>query len=97
MPSTALSSLPAGSMNSANAVSDARDKIDGSEDKNQGTQVEGRANIALSRRDAIAFITARRKIGGHFGPKTGYSSAHSIGASNGAVAGHITSRPIQSD
>ena len=39
----------------AKAVSDARDKIDGSEDKDQPIQMDGKANIVPSTADAIAF------------------------------------------
>jgi hypothetical protein len=45
----------------ANAVSDARDKIDGSEDKDQGIQVDGKANIVPSTPDAIAFTRTPRE------------------------------------
>ncbi|PDT80181.1 ferritin-like domain-containing protein [Sinorhizobium sp. BJ1] len=46
----------------ANAVSDARDKIDGSEDKDQGIQVEGKANIVPSTPDAIAFTRTPQEV-----------------------------------
>jgi hypothetical protein len=39
----------------ASALSDARDKIDGSEDKDQGIELEGKANIVPSTKDGIAF------------------------------------------
>ncbi|TPK38253.1 ferritin-like domain-containing protein [Mesorhizobium sp. B2-5-4] len=46
----------------ANAVSDARDKIDGPEDKDQGIQVNGRANIVPSTPDAIAFTRTPQEV-----------------------------------
>ncbi|TIL65248.1 ferritin-like domain-containing protein [Mesorhizobium sp.] len=46
----------------ANAVSDARDKIDGSEDKDQGIQVDGKANIVPSTPDAIAFTRTPQEV-----------------------------------
>lgn len=46
----------------ANAVSDARDKIDGPEDKDQGIQVDGRANIVPSTPDAIAFTRTPQEV-----------------------------------
>ncbi|RWM16376.1 MAG: ferritin-like domain-containing protein [Mesorhizobium sp.] len=46
----------------ANAVSDARDKIDGSEDKDQGIQVDGMANIVPSTPDAIAFTRTPQEV-----------------------------------
>ncbi|MER9331731.1 ferritin-like domain-containing protein [Mesorhizobium sp. M0488] len=46
----------------ANAVSDARDKIDGSEDKDQGIQVHGKANIVPSTPDAIAFTRTPQEV-----------------------------------
>ncbi|NRP72588.1 hypothetical protein ILFOPFJJ_03486 [Ensifer psoraleae] len=46
----------------ANAVSDARDKIDGSEDKDQGIQMDGTANIVPSTPDAIAFTRTPQEV-----------------------------------
>jgi hypothetical protein len=46
----------------ANAVSDARDKIDGSDDKDQGIQVDGRANIVPSTPDAVAFTRTPQEV-----------------------------------
>ncbi|WP_352821941.1 ferritin-like domain-containing protein [Mesorhizobium sp. M0203] len=46
----------------ANAVSDARDKIDGSDDKDQGIQVDGKANIVPSTPDAIAFTRTPQQV-----------------------------------
>ncbi|TIL83260.1 MAG: ferritin-like domain-containing protein, partial [Mesorhizobium sp.] len=46
----------------ANAVSDARDKIDGSEDKDQGIRLEDKANIVPSTPDAIAFTRTPQEV-----------------------------------
>ncbi|APG88970.1 ferritin-like domain-containing protein [Sinorhizobium americanum] len=46
----------------AAAVSDARDKIDGSDDKDQGLQLEGKANIVPSTPDAIAFTRTPQEV-----------------------------------
>ncbi|MGX9574022.1 ferritin-like domain-containing protein [Mesorhizobium sp. f-mel] len=46
----------------ANAVSDARDKIDGSDDKDQGIRVDGKANIVPSTPDAIAFTRTPQEV-----------------------------------
>ncbi|MFD2346839.1 ferritin-like domain-containing protein [Sinorhizobium terangae] len=46
----------------ANAVSDARDKIDGSEDKDQGIQMDGKANFVPSTPDAIAFTRTPQEV-----------------------------------
>ncbi|CAN7733222.1 ferritin-like domain-containing protein [Ensifer adhaerens] len=46
----------------ANAVSDARDKIDGADDKDQGIQVDGEANIVPSTPDAIAFTRTPQEV-----------------------------------
>ncbi|TIT17949.1 MAG: ferritin-like domain-containing protein, partial [Mesorhizobium sp.] len=46
----------------ANAVSDGRDKIDGSDDKDQGIQVDGKANIVPSTPDAIAFTRTPQEV-----------------------------------
>ncbi|PBC02258.1 ferritin-like domain-containing protein [Mesorhizobium sp. WSM3860] len=46
----------------ANAVSDARDKIDGSDDKDQGIQVDGKANVVPSTPDAIAFTRTPQEV-----------------------------------
>jgi hypothetical protein len=39
----------------ANAISEARDKLDGPEDKDQGIVVNGKANVVPSTADAIVF------------------------------------------
>jgi hypothetical protein len=46
----------------ANALSDARDKVDGSEDKDQGIRVEGKANIVPSTPDGIAFTRTPQEV-----------------------------------
>jgi hypothetical protein len=46
----------------ANALSDARDKVDGSEDKDQGIEVEGRANLVPSTQDGIAFTRTPQEV-----------------------------------
>lgn len=46
----------------ANAVSDARDKIDGSDDKDQGIEMDGMANIVPSTPDAIAFTRTPQEV-----------------------------------
>ncbi|RWG59944.1 MAG: ferritin-like domain-containing protein [Mesorhizobium sp.] len=46
----------------ANAVSDARDKIDGNEDKDQRIQVDGKANVVPSTPDAIAFTRTPQEV-----------------------------------
>ncbi len=46
----------------ANAVSDARDTLDGPDDKDQGIQIEGRANIVPSTPDAIAFTRTPQEV-----------------------------------
>jgi hypothetical protein len=46
----------------ANAVSDARDKIDGPEDKDQGIHMDGKANIVPSTPDAIAFTRTPQEV-----------------------------------
>lgn len=46
----------------ANAISDARDKVDGSEDKDQGIQVEGKANFVPSTQDAMAFRRTPQEV-----------------------------------
>jgi hypothetical protein len=46
----------------ANALSDARDKVDGSEDKDQGIRVDGKANIVPSTPDAIAFRRTPQEV-----------------------------------
>ncbi|WP_081157806.1 ferritin-like domain-containing protein [Ensifer aridi] len=46
----------------ANAVSDARDKIDGPEDKDQGMRMDGKANIVPSTPDAIAFTRTPEEV-----------------------------------
>jgi hypothetical protein len=46
----------------ANAVSDARDKLDGREDVDQGIRVDGNANIVPSTPDAIAFTRTPQQV-----------------------------------
>jgi len=46
----------------ASAVSDARDKIDGVDDKDQGIQVDGKANIVPSTPTAIAFTRTPQEV-----------------------------------
>lgn len=46
----------------ANAVSDARDAIDGPEDKDQGIMLDGRANIVPTNEDAIAFRRTPQEV-----------------------------------
>src|SRR5688572_1152258 len=46
----------------ANALSDARDKVDGPEDKDQGIEVEGKANIVPSTKDGIAFTRTPQEV-----------------------------------
>jgi hypothetical protein len=46
----------------ANALSDARDKVDGERDKDQGIQVNGKANIVPSTPDAIAFRRTPQEV-----------------------------------
>ncbi|MBZ9849369.1 ferritin-like domain-containing protein [Mesorhizobium sp. CA14] len=46
----------------ANAISDARDKIDGPEDKDQGIRVDGKANFVPSTPDAIAFTRTPQEV-----------------------------------
>jgi hypothetical protein len=46
----------------ANALSDARDKIDSPEDKDQGIEVEGKANIVPSTKDGIAFTRTPQEV-----------------------------------
>ncbi|MER8830385.1 ferritin-like domain-containing protein [Mesorhizobium sp. M0938] len=46
----------------ANAVSDARDKIDGPEDKDQGIRMDDKANIVPSTPDAIAFTRTPQEV-----------------------------------
>ncbi|PBB16285.1 ferritin-like domain-containing protein [Mesorhizobium sp. WSM4313] len=46
----------------ANAISDARDKIDGPDDKDQGIRVEGKANFVPSTPDAIAFTRTPQEV-----------------------------------
>lgn len=48
--------------NAANAVSDARDKLDGPEDVDQGIRVDGKANIVPSTSDAIAFTRTPQQV-----------------------------------
>jgi hypothetical protein len=46
----------------ANAISDARDKLDGPEDKDQGILVNGKANVVPSTPDAIAFRRTPQEV-----------------------------------
>ncbi|WP_026621817.1 hypothetical protein M728_003359 [Ensifer sp. WSM1721] len=46
----------------ADAVSDARDKIDGPEDKDQGIRMDGKANIVPSTPDGIAFTRTPEEV-----------------------------------
>jgi hypothetical protein len=46
----------------ANAISDARDKLDGSDDVDQGIEVGGTANIVPSDSDAIAFSRTPQQV-----------------------------------
>ncbi len=48
--------------NAANAISDARDKVDGPEDKDQGIRVNGKANIVPSTPEAIAFRRTPQEV-----------------------------------
>jgi hypothetical protein len=48
--------------NAANALSDARDKVDGPEDKDQGIRVNSKANIVPSTPDAIAFRRTPQEV-----------------------------------
>ncbi|CDX20514.1 conserved exported hypothetical protein [Mesorhizobium sp. ORS 3324] len=46
----------------ANAISDARDKIDGPADKDQGIRIDGKANFVPSTPDAIAFTRTPQEV-----------------------------------
>jgi hypothetical protein len=46
----------------ANAVSDARDKIDGSDDKDQGIRMDEKANVVPSTPDAVAFTRTPEEV-----------------------------------
>jgi hypothetical protein len=46
----------------ANALSDARDKLDGPDDKDQGIRVDGKANIVPSNADGIAFRRTPQEV-----------------------------------
>ena len=46
----------------ANAVSEARDKLDGPEDKDQGIVRNGKANVVPSTPDAIAFRRTPQEV-----------------------------------
>jgi hypothetical protein len=46
----------------ANALSDARDKLDGNGDKDQGIRVDGKANIVPSNSDGIAFRRTPQEV-----------------------------------
>jgi hypothetical protein len=59
-----------------NAISDARDKLDGPEDKDQGIRVNGRANFVPSTKDGIAFRRTPQEVLHivYLTPKSGASS-----------------------
>jgi hypothetical protein len=46
----------------ANALSDATDKLDGPEDKDQGIRVDGKANFVPSTPDSIAFRRTPQEV-----------------------------------
>ncbi|WP_027576817.1 ferritin-like domain-containing protein [Bradyrhizobium sp. WSM1743] len=46
----------------ANAISDARDQVDGPDDKDQGIRVNGKANVVPSTPDAIAFHRTPQEV-----------------------------------
>ncbi|MCK1714644.1 MULTISPECIES: ferritin-like domain-containing protein [unclassified Bradyrhizobium] len=46
----------------ANAISDARDQVDGPDDKDQGIRVNGKANVVPSTPDAIAFRRTPQEV-----------------------------------
>jgi hypothetical protein len=46
----------------ANAISDARDKVDGPDDKDQGIRMDGKANFVPSTPDAIAFRRTPQEV-----------------------------------
>ena len=46
----------------ANALSDARDRLDGPGDKDQGIRVDGKANIVPSNSDGIAFRRTPQEV-----------------------------------
>jgi hypothetical protein len=48
--------------NAANALSDARDKLDGPTDVDQGIEMEGRANIVPSNADGQAFSRTPQQV-----------------------------------
>jgi Ferritin-like domain len=48
--------------NAASAVSDAWDKVDGGQDKDQGIRVNGKANVVPSTPDAIAFHRTPQEV-----------------------------------
>lgn len=48
--------------NAANAISDARDSLDGPDDLDQGIFVNGRANIVLSDSDGRAFARTPQQV-----------------------------------
>jgi hypothetical protein len=48
--------------NLANAISDARDKLDGNGDKDQGIRVDGKANFVPATPDAIAFRRTPQEV-----------------------------------
>lgn len=48
--------------NAANAISDARDQLDGGQDKDQGIRMNGKANVVPSTPDAIAFRRTPQEV-----------------------------------
>jgi hypothetical protein len=46
----------------ANAISRARDKVDGPEDKDQGIEIEGHANFVPSTKDAMVFTRTPKEV-----------------------------------
>jgi len=46
----------------ANAISDARDRLDGPDDLDQGIEVDGRANVVPSNPDGIAFSRTPQQV-----------------------------------
>ncbi|WP_244551220.1 ferritin-like domain-containing protein [Bradyrhizobium sp. Rc2d] len=48
--------------NAANGISDARDQLDGGQDKDQGIRMNGKANVVPSTPDAIAFRRTPQEV-----------------------------------